>query len=138
MVVDAQTAGRCGTGTDKLASLWHNARDMSDTLNTVWETVKGLGLGVIAFQVVSAYVTHLFRDRTPEELEVMKVAEPKTFKFLELCKSYGVNSPRLWQLVLGILFARMNMPQPAPSVTNEKGPSLDVPPVEPPSDHPMS
>lgn len=97
---------------------------MSNAINTAYETAKHLGLGLVLWQILSAMVTGFFRDRTPDELAAMKKGQPKMFRFLELCKAAGINSPRLWQLVMGILFARV-----ASMADEHHG----DPPIEPPA-----
>jgi hypothetical protein len=82
----------------------------------IYEWAKQAGIfaiaALIAFQMLSAAVTHALRDRTPEDLARMKVEEPRAYKALLLCKSLGIDAPRV-KIVLGLIFARAMGPTAA-------------------------
>ncbi len=87
----------------------------------------------LAFQMFSAAVTHAFRHRTADELTSMRLTQPRAYKLLQICKYLGIDSPRLWQVMAGIVFARAMHSQP--SITDER--HAQVPP-DPPAPPPES
>lgn len=68
---------------------------------------------LITWQLFSAAVTHAFRDRSEAELAEMKAKNPWGYKALMMCKALGIDSPKVWAIIGGIVLARANVPQGA-------------------------